>query len=382
MLKGLTLIGLLGLVRILSAAPIVDFDDSKRYSKQDGRDIVENLLTNLSPSDSDLQPQKSMAEGISVIIAIKSASGEWVVQQPEHVDGKAVYYVFPPGSEVKTTLGCNTSNPNPTPNYWRQSISYRNFPSYGGHPHSNPLPPNLQQPSGGDLPNPALSPILPVNTYFDYFWNAPAYATRITQEAKSMYACQSTIVLVNDIKISGLVPLPAGAGYVLTGETSWHPINTNHYVAPHMKTALQELGMEWRSTCLMSDTLKYNDMSLIWGGLFDLNHNWRPPHAEHRFGNNADVSKKWVRKGNREKLVRMMCKYAQVYSEGDGVNEAPHYHLTLRSSPHTEDFPDPFDTKYIYCCPSPTPNVPPACINLENSGNPQQEDLPVETDCP
>lgn len=32
-----------------------------------------------------------------------------------------------------------------------------------------------------------------------------------------------------------------------------------------------------------------NDMSLVRGGLFDINNNWAQPHMEHRVGINADI---------------------------------------------------------------------------------------------
>ena len=123
-------------------------------------------------------------------------------------------------------------------------------------------------------------------------------------------------------------------------------------------------------------------MSLPWGGLFDVNGNWKPPHSGHRFGKHADVSKWRIRKGNRAKLVKMMCDYSNVYSEGDEEYENPHYHLVSRTSKHTEDFPDPLDERFMDCCLSP--GVPVGCINLETGGHTEEEhpEVPVETDCP
>ncbi len=34
-----------------------------------------------------------------------------------------------------------------------------------------------------------------------------------------------------------------------------------------------------------------NDMSLISGGLFDVNHDWKPPHNLHRIGRSVDIDR-------------------------------------------------------------------------------------------
>lgn len=35
--------------------------------------------------------------------------------------------------------------------------------------------------------------------------------------------------------------------------------------------------------------LRVNDMSLAWGGLFEIGNDWQPPHGAHREGENADI---------------------------------------------------------------------------------------------
>ncbi len=42
------------------------------------------------------------------------------------------------------------------------------------------------------------------------------------------------------------------------------------------------------------DLLQINDISLPWGGLFDVNGNWAPPHGGHRWGNMADLRTKFL----------------------------------------------------------------------------------------
>ncbi|MDE2143714.1 MAG: hypothetical protein KGJ84_14995 [Elusimicrobia bacterium] len=118
-------------------------------------------------------------------------------------------------------------------------------------------------------------------------------------------------------------------------------------------------------------------MSLPWGGVFDLNRNWKSPHLSHMFGDNADISKKWVRKGDRAKLLGIMCRYADVRSEGDAAGEVPHYHLTMHGSLHAEDYASDPHVEFIDCC-TPPPG-PQGCVDL-GAGHP--ETLPEQSDRP
>ena len=43
-------------------------------------------------------------------------------------------------------------------------------------------------------------------------------------------------------------------------------------------------------------TIAFNDASLNWGGVYDINNNWRPPHSTHRKGEDIDIS--FTRAGN------------------------------------------------------------------------------------
>jgi len=366
-----------------SAAPNIDFDGIGSKSM----DIVQEIENNPETGVIAITPQAGRVSSndahgtIKVEVAYKSASGEWIVQEPVK-EGDGLRAIFYPDDEIRTTYSCTTTNPNPSPNYWRVSSTYIDSPY--GHPHTNPVAPKLQTPTGEDLPDLLVSPFLSVNTPFVFYWrvHSPAYATRITRDATFSYACTGTSRLNADMIVPGLVAVKAGTGYTLGGTTTEHPSPLNHYVTEDLHTQLTAIGQTWKATCSESDPLIYNDMSLPRGGLFDITGQWKTSHKLHRFGNNADISKKWVRKGNRAKLVQMMCNYVQVHSEGDKKEEEPqpHYHLTLKTSKHLDDFPDPLDERYMDCCLSP---VPAGCIKLETNGDPMEEVLlPVTTDCP
>lgn len=362
-----------------SAAPEINFDGASKKPT----DIMQALEDASKEIVINVQPKRGSVDGMSIKVSVKSDSGEWVEQKPERMDDVGVRYSFLPDTEVEITYSCTSTNPNPNPDYWKVIAQHTNSPSSGGHSHSNPAAPVLQTPAGKPLANPIASNVLPVNTPFVFYWRIPnpAYATRVIFDAKGYYACGGEARMYFDMKVPYLEEIKAGTGYTLGGTTPQHPSPLNHYVSSDFKTQLLQIGKTWKATCSNSEPLIYNDMSLPWGGLFDIKGTWAPSHKLHRFGNNADVSKKWVRKGNRVKLVQMMCNYAQVHSEGDGEKEKdPHYHLTLKSSKHLDDFPDPLDEKYMDCCLSP--GVPIGCINLESYGAPMEEVMDETTNCP
>ncbi|MEI7481696.1 MAG: hypothetical protein WCK75_05020 [Elusimicrobiota bacterium] len=357
----------------ISAVSDVDFDGKSQKSI--------SLLQEIEANPAGIPTPENYSSNIDVKVAYKSESGEWISKAPEKSEDGVLRYSFLPDDEMQTTYSCTTSNPNPSPNYWKVTSKYVNAPARGGHSHTDPAAPVLQMPTGENLPNPFVSNVAAVNTSVVSYWRipSPAYATRITQDANFSYACTGTNRIIVDMQVPNLVELKAGNGYTLGGTTTQHPSPWNHYVTSDFKVKLTQIGESWKATCPKSDPLIYNDMSLPWGGLFDIHGNWKTPHSGHRFGNNADISKKWVRKGNRIKLVQMICSSARVYSEGDEVDEVPHYHLALETSKHLEDFPDPLDSRYMDCCLSP--GVPVGCVNLENSGAPAQEELDETPDC-
>jgi len=86
----------------------------------------------------------------------------------------------------------------------------------------------------------------------------------------------------------GLVELNADPdNYVLTGDKPAHPLN--HYGVPEFVDVIKNLAKKYKE--LYGKRLRINDISLVNGGIFDINYNWKPPHNEHREGKNVDISK-------------------------------------------------------------------------------------------
>lgn len=91
-------------------------------------------------------------------------------------------------------------------------------------------------------------------------------------------------------------------------------------------------------------TLKYNDMSLRQGGLFDCfpcagpgnapGTAWHTPHAEHREGKNADLSFRSFdeltleERSDRIKTTRRMIAKSELLRIG--LEHKDHWHLTLK----------------------------------------------------
>lgn len=88
------------------------------------------------------------------------------------------------------------------------------------------------------------------------------------------------------INVPGLTLVPSSNSYRLTGQTASH--SQNHYLASE---GMKIIGLAARFYKDFSATLGLNDMSLINGGLFDIDANWGKPHASHRVGRSVDIDR-------------------------------------------------------------------------------------------
>lgn len=82
-----------------------------------------------------------------------------------------------------------------------------------------------------------------------------------------------------DCGLWGLEELEAGDHWFLGGWRAEHP--SNHYGTAASNQDLREIGTEFDSTMLARQIdaaiVRYNDQSLIWGGLFDIEADWLLP---------------------------------------------------------------------------------------------------------
>lgn len=124
------------------------------------------------------------------------------------------------------------------------------------------------------------------------------------------------------VRITGLEPLAPGENHLLTGAKPPHP--DNHFGTRDFNDSLKTLANRY-AAAFPGEKLKYNDMSLVEGGLFDTKLNWRPPHCSHRFG--VDVDMALVPATNRDSLRELIRR------KGSGIRtiieekDPPHWHL-------------------------------------------------------
>jgi hypothetical protein len=120
------------------------------------------------------------------------------------------------------------------------------------------------------------------------------------------------------VEIAGLVALGAGANYDLVGATATHV--DNHYGTGGMNGSLVTLANSF-AAAFSGGRLAYNDMSLVTGGLFDINATWARPHASHRFGVDADLRLVPVAQRRRLRQLITASGISTVFVEGN------HWHL-------------------------------------------------------
>lgn len=135
-----------------------------------------------------------------------------------------------------------------------------------------------------------------------------------------------------DLFSAGLEYLGDGPGYERTGgpdNATRHP--SHHFGTPAMVAALRNLALDRGAPLFGRPLLGYNDLSLQWGGVFDIEDedhprppNWTPPHCGHRFGRNVDLRISNLTLEERLLLERVAEKRFKVGIEGD------HWHLTLK----------------------------------------------------
>jgi hypothetical protein len=89
------------------------------------------------------------------------------------------------------------------------------------------------------------------------------------------------------VRIPNLLLLGTGTNYALIGTTPEHPLN--HYGISAFNTGLANLAADYHNRFPALDVIGINDMSLVRGGLFDIDANWQPDHMTHRKGRNADI---------------------------------------------------------------------------------------------
>jgi len=151
-------------------------------------------------------------------------------------------------------------------------------------------------------------------------------------------------------RVPGLEPLGPGPHHELVGAPNNHsgtndpcraaPSLTslhyrNHYGTPGVIQAIRNIAASYDSLD-PGIRLRINDMSLVFGGLFDTGNRWTTglgeAHAEHRLGQNADIGFTGVGATNqcdRLKTARLL-RAIEVHTLGRVKVHDDHYHVRMR----------------------------------------------------
>jgi hypothetical protein len=124
---------------------------------------------------------------------------------------------------------------------------------------------------------------------FDTTYTAPVIGqvVRVTATSGSVQVSDDLEVRVPGLQWLSNSPL---GHWDLIGQTASHP--DNHFGTSSATGGLTNIAADYRGQYPSASALRYNDLSVPAGGKFDLANNWQDggSHAEHRIGQNCDVS--------------------------------------------------------------------------------------------
>lgn len=148
------------------------------------------------------------------------------------------------------------------------------------------------------------------------------------------------------VRLHGFAVLPPNPSrYVLVGAPSNHvgtndPCRSpapdsqhelNHFGKPNLVAAVQRIAEIMVQKAPIR--IRVNDMSLPWGGLFDITNTWRPPHQTHRTGRNADIEFSGVREGTcvafTEEQLNAIAEAISLKTGSDPYVEPNHFHISV-----------------------------------------------------
>ena len=194
-------------------------------------------------------------------------------------------------------------------------ISLERLWGTGGHLHSGG-PVGSVSPSSFTLTGP-----YPQNVQVTF--TAPDACGNIRQ--RGVFSDGTVDTDYNNVAYLGLEQLLGSQNIVLTGRTDSHP--DNHYGTSSLVTGLRALALAFYQE--FGKPLYVNDMSLVVGGLFDINDDWDTPHSTHRYGRNADLNRGDMSETERtffENTAVSLGFTVEVHPSGEG--RPPHWHIT------------------------------------------------------
>jgi len=325
---------LLGLVMpAFSAAPVVDFDGADGVVQTDNFTGLKNTSISQFPipfptadvtsddvafTKKENSPASLLTPAATPNIETKifkiTESGEKIeIPVMEDGDGKG-YLKVKPNEVIEHKVWCPSQS-----GVWGVCYGYKFNPKFAGHNHVSNIPPYTW--NGQAIPSYRCYDDIPVATAITFRFKAPEFSTRADHTAEASGACQGSVFNIVDIKIDGLEPLPPAWSdglhggvtyYTLIGTTTHHPIN--HFGKPQTIDLIKEIAWQYHKEFPGAEVLNINDISLKWGGLFDVRMDssnihvpWVTPHDFHRYGRQADLRLWSIPTSNQARLKKISC---------------------------------------------------------------------------
>lgn len=182
-------------------------------------------------------------------------------------------------ANTASTIRVSTTKPAP-PEGCTVNFKVEPVENSGGHSHGGNRPKGTVTPTTLTIPAGSLEPV-----YALYSSSDVSGQEKIIVEVNGSKADEKMV----EVKVPDLMPLDSLSWYNLTGSTSSH--SANHYGTNSTKVAVYNMASDYWNEALVR--LGINDMSLPWGGLFDINGNWSssPGHSLHRTGESVDIDR-------------------------------------------------------------------------------------------
>jgi hypothetical protein len=171
-------------------------------------------------------------------------------------------------------------------------------------------------------------------------WRTPEFAQEVRDEYRVRWVDRqgntedswfsSTAPLV--ARISEFIRVPTHSSYDRVGGTTPHPEDFNDWGEPALVNAISSFAREYHR--LTDDRTRVNDISLFYGGKFDLDANYgtgRTSHQEHRLGTEVDLRPYRVDSPtHRADFERLLRRYfaSHIYE----LTDPPHYHARSANS--------------------------------------------------
>ncbi len=222
------------------------------------------------------------------------------------------------GLSTTATIGINLVNPAPASGC-EIRLKVEPVDGSGGHHHDG----SRTAHTGAVEPNTVV--FVPGESIRDVVYNAGEVAGTeriIAEVVDSNGSVTSTQSVSVDVAVPDLVPLGGFMSFQLVGSLDAHP--ANHYGLISTVTAIGNVADQYYIET--GALLGINDMSLVWGGLFDIAGSWSPPHSSHRKGTSVDIDRHAYMNGTYVVVDRARLNKITLLHDGVPVVEATiHY---------------------------------------------------------